>query len=158
METSWSSYSYDTPTDSSAVTLVESPDRVAVNRPSPRLTFFAAEDGLGAGFDAPETYPGRQGQLTDGSYTLHEPGMAPHMAGSGSSGKCQSLSTVDADTATLDAGACADKNGLWVGNTAKVYVENGPVGVVGRTGQLTNWINIYRTNSGFIHGTPGNAP
>jgi|BarGraNGADG00212_1021973.scaffolds.fasta_scaffold36464_2 hypothetical protein len=66
--------------------------------------------------------------------------------------------SVDADTATLDAAAYADKTGLWDGNTAKVYVQNGPVGVVGRTGQLTNWINVYRTNTGFVHGAPGNSP
>jgi hypothetical protein len=118
----------------------------------------AAKDGLGADFDAPDVFLNRHGQVTNGTYTLDESGMAPHMTGSGSSGKSQFLSGVDADSATLDAAAYADKNGLWSGNSAKVYVKNGPVGIVGRTGQLTNWINIYRTNTGFVHGAPGNTP
>jgi len=38
---------------------------------------------------------------------------------------------------------------------AKVYVENGPVGVTGN-GELTSYINIYRTKTGYVHGCPGN--
>jgi hypothetical protein len=38
---------------------------------------------------------------------------------------------------------------------AKVCVVNGPVGVVGETGELTSWINIYRKRSGSVHGSPG---
>ena len=71
---------------------------------------------------------------------------------------------VDANKAVLDASAYADEYGLWEprsGNVndfpdkAKVFVENGPVGVTG-DGQLTNYINIYRTKTGFVHGCPGN--
>ncbi len=84
--------------------------------------------------------------------------MAAHMTGSTAAGRSQFLSTVDADTAVLEAAAYADENGLWVGNKAKVFVENGPVGVLGSNGQLTDWINIYRTQTGFVHGAPGTPP
>ena len=84
--------------------------------------------------------------------------MSPHKTGTISGGKSQFLSYVDAEKATLDAAAYADEAGLWVGSKAKVYIENGPVGVLGKTGEPTNWINIYRTKTGFIHGAPGGAP
>ncbi len=71
METAWSSYSYDAATDSSAVTLVESPDGVAVDRPSQassppstadlvsaRPVFVAAETAGGA-LDASELSAGQ---------------------------------------------------------------------------------------------------
>jgi len=35
-----------------------------------------------------------------------------------------------------------------------VFVENGPVGIIGRSGQLTNWLTVTRTNTGFVHGWP----
>jgi hypothetical protein len=84
-------------------------------------------------------------------------GMAPHKLGSLRAGKSQFLSTVDAEKAVLDAAAYADEAGLWVGNKAKVFVENGPVGVLGETGELTHWLNVYRTETGFVHGAPGGA-
>lgn len=40
---------------------------------------------------------------------------------------------------------------------ARVPVANGPVGVVGRTGQLTDWLKITRTDTGFVHGWPSNG-
>jgi hypothetical protein len=40
---------------------------------------------------------------------------------------------------------------------AKVYVRNGPVGVIGKTGELTSWMNVYRTKTGFVHATPGES-
>lgn len=40
-------------------------------------------------------------------------------------------------------------------NKAKVYIENGPVGVTG-IGKLTNYINVYRKKTGTVHGIPGN--
>lgn len=84
--------------------------------------------------------------------------MSPHKTGSLRAGKSQFLSGVDAEKAVLDAAAYADDAGLWVGNKAKVFVENGPVGALGTTGELTNWINVYRTRTGFVHGSPGSAP
>lgn len=78
--------------------------------------------------------------------------------------KSQFLYDVDQNKAVLDAAAYADANGLWVpssgnptdfANKAKIYVENGPVEVTGQ-GQLTNYINVYRTKTGYIHGCPGN--
>jgi hypothetical protein len=74
-----------------------------------------------------------------------------------SGGKSQWWSHVDAERATLDAAAYADANRLWVANKAKVPVINGTVGVAGRTGEPTQWINIYRNKNGFVHGSPGGA-
>lgn len=62
---------------------------------------------------------------------------------------------MDASAAALDAASFADKAELWTdANQALVFVENGPVGVVGRTGELTNWIKVTRTDTGFVHGWP----
>jgi hypothetical protein len=118
----------------------------------------AGETGaLNLAENLPKVYVNDKGLLTNGLYTLDEAGMAPHLTGSLEAGKSQFLSGVDAEKAVLDAAAYADKAGLWVNNTAKVFVENGPVGVIGKSGELTNWINVYRTNTGFVHGTPGGA-
>jgi hypothetical protein len=40
----------------------------------------------------------------------------------------------------LKAASYAERHGLFVGNKATVYIKNGPIGVVGRTGQLTNYL------------------
>jgi len=45
-----------------------------------------------------------------------------------------------------------------IGSKAKVFVENGPVGALGNTGELTSWVNVYRTKIRFVHGAPGRAP
>ncbi|MCP4548384.1 MAG: RHS repeat-associated core domain-containing protein, partial [bacterium] len=109
-------------------------------------------------FQSPSIHLNRHGQLTNELYTVDAAGMAPHKLGSLRGGKSQFLSTVDAEKAVLDAAAYADEAGLWVRNKAKVFVENEPVGVLGDTGELTHWINVYRTKTGFVHGTPGGAP
>ncbi|MCC6527424.1 MAG: RHS repeat-associated core domain-containing protein [Polyangiaceae bacterium] len=44
--------------------------------------------------------------------------------------------------------------GLWTGNKARVEFC-APVGVHGRTGQLTHVVNVYRTDTGFVHASPG---
>jgi hypothetical protein len=83
--------------------------------------------------------------------------MAPHTNGSTATGKSQFLFNVDATKAVLDGAAYADRFGLWSRGTfgkAKIYIENGPVGVHAETGQLTNWMNVYRRNTGFVHGAP----
>jgi hypothetical protein len=77
------------------------------------------------------------------------------MSGSLTQGKSQFLSPVDANRAVLDATAYADTHSLWIGNKAKVPVVNGVVGVLGNSGELTSWINVYRTRTGFVHGAPG---
>ena len=114
-------------------------------------------------FKAPEINVDNKGNLTNGKYTLDQKGMQVHVDGKNIS-KSQFLYDVDANKAVLDAAAYADENNLWVPNTgnptdfankAKVYVENGPVGVTG-SGELTNYINIYRTKTGYVHGSPGN--
>ncbi|MFF0202137.1 polymorphic toxin-type HINT domain-containing protein [Streptomyces sp. NPDC005017] len=109
-------------------------------------------------FTPPESYLNRHGELTNGTYTVSYPAMLKHLPGSSGPTKSVFLKGVDAEKATLDAAAYADTYGLWVGNKAKVYVANGPVGVVGRTGELTHYINVYRNNKGAIHGSPGGAP
>ena len=82
----------------------------------------------------------------------------------GTVGKSQFLYNVDANKAVLDAAAYSDEYNLWgpssgnpadFADKAKVYVENGPVGVTGH-GELTSYINIYRTKTGYVHGCPGN--
>lgn len=95
-----------------------------------------------------------EGRLTNGKYTVNPEAMAPHQTGSPGAGKSQWLFNVDAETATLEAATIADASGLWVGNKAKV-LANQPVGVHAETGELTSTINVYRRNSGFIHGAPG---
>jgi hypothetical protein len=84
--------------------------------------------------------------------------MDPHLTGSFYDEESQFLFKVDSHTAVLDAAAYADANNLWVNNRAKVFVTNGPVGVTGIKGELTSWINLYRKDSGALHGSPGNAP
>ena len=82
----------------------------------------------------------------------------------GTVGKSQFIYDVDANKAVLDAAAYADEYNLWgpssgnpldFADKAKVFVENGPVGITG-SGELTNYINIYRTKTGYVHGCPGN--
>lgn len=38
---------------------------------------------------------------------------------------------------------------------SKGELTNGYVGVTGK-GELTSYINVYRTKTGYIHGCPGN--
>lgn len=54
----------------------------------------------------------------------------------------------------LDAAAYADDANLWVGNKAKIVLDDF-IGVHAGTGQRTNVLNIYRADSGFVHGAPG---
>jgi hypothetical protein len=115
----------------------------------------AAMAGIqGSNFMAPRLFSNSKGLLTNGRYLLDEAGMIPHMTGSLTAGKSQFLFRIDARKAVLDAAAYADEAGLWIGNKAKV-LTNAPVGVSARTGELTNWLNVYRTNTGFVHGAPG---
>nr|WP_246041246.1 RHS repeat-associated core domain-containing protein [Streptomyces cadmiisoli] len=108
----------------------------------------------------------RHGRLTNGKYTVENELMAKHLPGREAvAGRSVFLKGVDAEKATLDAAAYADKHDLWTGDArqkAKVYVENGPVGVVGRTGELTSYINVYRKipkqGVTIVHGSPGGAP
>jgi hypothetical protein len=106
-------------------------------------------------FEAPDITVNRHGQLTNGRYTLDSTGMDPHV--NGTQGKSQFSFYVNSGKATLDAAAYADKYGLWVGNKAKVPVANGIIGSLG-DGTPTSWINVYRTATGFVHGSPGGAP
>ncbi|WP_437968481.1 RHS repeat-associated core domain-containing protein [Sorangium sp. So ce260] len=113
-------------------------------------------EGLGSGPRAgsPRIYLNRHGQITNGRYVVDSKAMMPHQTGSLRSGKSQWLSTVDAEKAVLDAASKADELGLWQGSKAKVPADV-EVGALGRTGELTRWINVYRTKTGFVHGAPG---
>ncbi|MFJ7048344.1 RHS repeat-associated core domain-containing protein [Streptomyces sp. NPDC101112] len=117
----------------------------------------------------------RHGRLSNGKYTIDNEGMAKHLPGRrredlsaedrDGATKSVFLKGVDAEQAVLDAAAYADAHNLWSGGNnpkAKVYVTNGPVGVVGRTGELTHYINVYKkpTKQGvtLVHGAPGGGP
>lgn len=117
-----------------------------------------AQSAAKAGFTAPKVARTASGEVTNGTYTVSRVPQARHTTGSTTSGKSQFLFRIDADQAVLDAAAYADEAGLWVNNKAKVLVENGPVGVHGASGQLTSYINIYRTKGGYVHGAPGRPP
>ena len=114
-------------------------------------------------FKAPEITTNSKGELTNGSYTLNQQDMLVHVDGKNPN-KSQFLYDVNANKAVLDAAAYADANKLWesssgnladFANKAKVPVTNGYVGVTGK-GELTSYINVYRTKTGYIHGCPGN--
>jgi hypothetical protein len=97
----------------------------------------------------------RSGRLTDGTYTVNESQMMNHMPATAGPDKSVFLSGVDAHKAVLDAARFADRYNLWTeANKARVFVQNGPVGVHGQTGLLSSWINVYRRASGMIHGAP----
>jgi hypothetical protein len=81
-------------------------------------------------------------------------GLAPHITGSLRGGKSQFLYGINAERLILDAAAIADELGLWVGNKAKVVFDQF-IGVHAASGELTNTVNIYRTDTGFVHGAPG---
>ena len=114
-------------------------------------------------FKAPEITTNSKGELTNGTYTLNQQDMLIHVDGKNPN-KSQFLYDVDANKAVLDASAYADANNLWeassgnltdFANKAKVPITNGYVGVTGK-GELTSYINVYRTKKGYIHGCPGN--
>ncbi|NLN74813.1 MAG: RHS repeat-associated core domain-containing protein [Armatimonadetes bacterium] len=86
-------------------------------------------------------------------YIVSSARMAPHMTGKLASGKSQFLFRVDAHKAVADAALYADKQNLWVKNTAVVKMS-GDIGVVARTGKLTRYMKISRTKKGQIHGWP----
>jgi hypothetical protein len=126
-------------------------------RPNDGQSVGSASAG-GSEFQAPKTFIDRHQNLSNGLYRLDADGMRPHIDGTTKSGKSQFLSFVDQDRVTLDAAAYADRFELWDGNKAKIFVKNGPIGIRSENGELTSWINVYRTKSGFVHATPGNAP
>lgn len=96
-----------------------------------------------------------------GRYTIGNSRMAPHLTGSLAQERSQFLSFVDAESAVLDAAHYADQFNLWRGpdlSQARIPVINGPVGVLGRNGALTNWIRVTRTGTGLVHGWPAAGP
>jgi len=127
--------------------------------PKHQVRTFTENRGLQWYWDSPRKFYDTQGRLTTGKYTVSGEKMAPHLTGSTTSGKSQFLFRNDAHTAVLDAAHHADAYNLWENNKAKVFVQqNGPAGILGRSGELTDWINVYRTNKGIIHGSPGSPP
>ena len=113
-------------------------------------------------FKPPIIYKNKDGVLTNGKYTIDVKGMNRHRLNPSNNGKSQFLYDVDSDKAVLDAASYADEYNLWGGsdhgNKAKILVNNGPVGVVAETGELTNYINVYRTVDGKVHGSPASPP
>jgi hypothetical protein len=86
--------------------------------------------------------------------------MEPHQTGSLSGGKSQFLQAYVGEAAEiliLDAARFADQNCGWNSNNgkAKVLVTNGPIGVLASNGQKTSWVNVYKTSTNFVHGSPG---
>ena len=114
------------------------------------------------GFTPPAIYKTPDGVPTNGKYSIDTKGMNRHRLNSSNQGKSQFLYDVDSDKAVLDAAAYADEYNLWGGsdhgNKAKVPVINGPVGVIAETGELTDYINVYRTADGIVHGSPARPP
>ncbi|WP_157631013.1 polymorphic toxin-type HINT domain-containing protein [Kribbella catacumbae] len=108
-------------------------------------------------FTAPASRLNRHGELTNGKYTVSSDAMAKHLPTTAGQGKSVFLTGVDAEKAVLDAAAYADANGLWVGDKAKVFVQNGPVGILGKNGELTQYLNVYRNARGGVHGSTGGA-
>ena len=128
--------------------------------PEAPLTFKTAGINNSEGFSPPKISTNSKGQLTNGKYILDQAGMKPHTTGDLSTGKSQFLFNVNANKAALDGAAYADKNNLWnsANSRAKVPIANGNVGVIGRTGEQTNYINVYRTSTNFVHASPANPP
>ncbi|GEM_PF-2553930 len=109
------------------------------------------------GWSAPEISLTRHAQLSNGAYTLDAVGMAPHQTGSLVLGKSQFFYRLNGGQLVLDASAYADQAGLWTlsnGTKAKVTFSV-PIGVDAQTGLPTNTLNLYRTSSSFVHGSPG---
>lgn len=106
------------------------------------------------GFTAPliKSDP-RHGYLTNGKYSYIGQNDI-HATGNLGSGKSQFFNRVNDSRLVLDSAAYADEAGLWVGNKAVISFDH-PIGVHAGTGKPTSILNIYRTNSGMIHGTPG---
>jgi hypothetical protein len=60
-----------------------------------------------------------------------------------------------ADVQVGDQVLAADPETRETGAREVVPVTNGRVGALSSTGEATEWINVYRTNTGFVHGSPG---
>ncbi|MGI9650148.1 RHS repeat domain-containing protein [Chryseobacterium sp. RLHN22] len=120
------------------------------------LKLLSAEHGiLAAGKEA--IYLNKQGNLTDGLFTVSKEGMLKHKMDLGISGKSIFYPTVNADEAVLKAAQYAEKNNLWIlnnGTKAKIPVLNSNIGRLSN-GQPTNFINVYKSKNNLIHGAPG---
>ena len=95
--------------------------------------------------------------MTNGKYTVNREKMKKHIYNLGM-GRSIFYGSVDAEQAVLKAAEHADKYELWEGQKAKVRVSNKNIGTLGATGEPTNYINLYRSQKGQIHGSPGNPP
>ena len=109
-----------------------------------------------ADFAAPQITTDKQGFLTNGSYRYDFKAQEVHTDVNFGSGKSQFAFRVDPVKAVLDGAAYADKAGLWIGSSAKVFCVDGIVGY--SKGQPTQWLNIYRSNNGMVHGAPTLTP
>ncbi|WP_229071030.1 WXG100 family type VII secretion target [Actinoplanes sp. DH11] len=137
--------------------LLELVHRITRTPPGGESSPGKPREAAGPSFTPPAAYLTRHGELTNGTYTVSSSAMAKHLPLTAIPGRSVFLSGVDAEKAVLDAAAYADAHDLWVLNKAKVPVVNGPVGVLGGTGELTRYINVYRNDRGGVHGSPGGA-
>lgn len=108
------------------------------------------------GFTPPPIFTSRHAELTNGVYTFDRVANLPHTTGSLAGGKGQFLYRVNEKQLVLDGASYADGAGLWnrEGTKAKIIFDR-PIGVHGKSGELSNVLNIYRTNTNFVHGSPG---
>ncbi|MBP7866149.1 MAG: hypothetical protein KA419_09385 [Acidobacteria bacterium] len=82
--------------------------------------------------------------------------MAPHTRGSLVQGKSQFLSVINEKELVLNAAAYADRDNLWDERGKAKITYDQPIGVLGESGELTYTLNLYRTETGMVHGSPGN--
>jgi gas vesicle protein len=127
------------------------------------------EASLATHFEAPSIIKNKFGDLTNGAYTIDQAAMKKHKIGMHPDfpDKSQFFFNVDAESATLNAAAYADKYQLWRGSDfqkAKVpALEN--VGALSSSLNAvpTNYINVYRGKPKLldgkttqkVHGSPG---
>lgn len=106
------------------------------------------------GFNGKQPWTDKHGFRTNGKWTINGQ-QAKHL--DGTPGKTQfSINRQEADDVVLDAASYADRHDLWDGSKAKVYVGR-PVSY-DADGDPIEWVNVYRTVRGSVHGCPGNPP